>query len=236
MLSPPPLVLLPGLQSDHRSWEHQIRHFRDHREVFVPRGHQSCDSIEAMADVVVAQLPARMHLVAWSMGGYIALAMLPHIADRLVSLTLMDTSARPEEPGSTARRLDLIDSARREGLEAASLKSMTYSCRNIGAVDPSALKGVTQSWVDLGLDAYQNQQRAIISRPDGRRNLALIASPTMIVVGDSDRVTPPNCAEELHRAIPGSVLHVLPDCGHCPPLELPDLVNHLLDQWLLRCE
>src|SRR5690606_18055423 len=106
-----PLVLLPGLQSDHRSWVHQLRHFEGRREVIVPRGQQFCDSLEAMADSVIAQLPRRFHLVAWSMGGYIAFEMLPRIRERLVSLMLVDTTARPEKPEDTARRLEMIAKA-----------------------------------------------------------------------------------------------------------------------------
>jgi pimeloyl-ACP methyl ester carboxylesterase len=180
----------------------------------------------------VAQLPERFHLVAWSMGGYIAFAMLPRIRERLISLMLVDTTARPEEPYTTARRLELIAKAEREGVAAASIKSIAYSCRDIGVVDPAARDGVLQSWVELGLDAYRRQQRAIIDRPDARPQLGLITCPTMIIVGDSDQVTPPDCAEELRDHIPGSALRVLPQCGHCPPLEFPDTMNQILDDWL----
>ena len=231
-----PIVLIPGLQSDHRSWVHQLRHFHGRREVIVPRGHQFCGTIDEMAASVISQLPERFHLVAWSMGGYIAFAMLPHIRGRLVSLVLVDTSARPEDPRSTERRLELIDKAEREGLAAASVKSIAFSCRDIGVVDPRARDGVLQSWVELGVDAYRMQQRAIIERPDGRPNLRLVACPTMIVVGDSDQVTPPDCAEELRDHIAGATLRILPECGHCPPLEFPNTMNEILDSWLRQVE
>ena len=227
-----PLVLLPGLQSDHRSWVHQIRYFEGRRPVLVPRGHQFCSSVPEMADNVVAQLPERFHLVAWSMGGYIAFQMLPQIADRLISLVLVATTARPESPDSTTRRLELIAKAEREGVEAASVKSIAYSCRDIGLVDPAARDGVLQSWIELGVDAYRRQQHAIINRPDGRPNLALVTCPTTVVVGDSDQVTPQDCAEELCDLIAEAALRVIPECGHCPPLEFPDLVNAMLDDWL----
>jgi pimeloyl-ACP methyl ester carboxylesterase len=229
-----PLVLLPGLQSDHRSWVHQLSHFDSRREVLVPRGHQHCDSIAAMAEHVLAGLPDEFHLVAWSMGGYIAFQMLPQLRGRLRSLVLMSTTARPENPASTPHRLALVAQAEREGMGAASTKSIAHSCHDISLVDGRVRDGLLHASIELGIDAYRKQQHAIIARPDARGLLGLVACPTLVVVGDSDLVTPRDCAEELHRGIAGSEFRLIADCGHCPPLEQPDLVNTLLDLWLAR--
>ena len=86
----------------------------------------------------------------------------------------------------------------------------------------------------LGLEAYRGQQQAIIARGDVRASVDLITAPTLVMVGAHDRVTPPDCAAELHAAIPGSRLVVLEDCGHCPPMELPDVVNAMLDDWFTQ--
>jgi pimeloyl-ACP methyl ester carboxylesterase len=51
---------------------------------------------------------------------------------------------------------------------------------------------------------------------------------TMIIWGAQDRVFPPSVGEELHRTIPGSQLLTIPDAGHLPQWEQPDLVNSIL--------
>ena len=232
----PPLVLLPGLQSDHRSWVYQLKHFEGRREVLVPQGYQFCGSIPAMAEKILAQLPDRFHLAAWSMGGYIAFQMLSQMAEQLISLMLVATTARPENPGTTARRLELIAQAEREGMGAASTKNMAFSCRDVSAVEGRVRDGLLQASIELGFEAYRLQQHAVINRPDARGTLALVNCPTLIMVGDSDMVTPRDCAEELHQGIAGSEFRLIPDCGHCPPLEHPDLFNTLLDLWLARHE
>jgi pimeloyl-ACP methyl ester carboxylesterase len=232
MLPSDPIVLLPGLQSDRRSWVHQLKHFEGRRDVRVPYGHQHCDSIAAMADHVLDQLPERLHLVAWSMGGYIAFQMLPRLRHRLASLTLISTSARPEGADTTPRRLQLIEQAEREGMGAASTKSMAFSCRDISTIDGRVRDGLLNASIELGIDAYRRQQHAIIGRPDARPLLGLISCPTLILVGDADQITPHDCAEELHRGIPGSEIEVIRDCGHCPPLEHPATVNTLLEDWV----
>lgn len=229
-----PIVLLPGLQSDRRSWVHQLKHFEGRLDARVPHGHQFCESIDAMAEHVLAQLPERLHLVAWSMGGYIAFRMLPALAGRLASLTLISTSARPESPEATPRRLQLIEQAEREGMGAASTKSMAFSCRDISTIAGRVRDGLLNASIELGIDAYRKQQHAIIARPDSRSLLSLVDCPTLILVGDSDQITPRDCAEELHDGIAGSELRVIHECGHCPPLEHPGLVNSTLDRWFAR--
>ncbi|MBI4048188.1 MAG: alpha/beta hydrolase, partial [Devosia nanyangense] len=55
-----------------------------------------------------------------------------------------------------------------------------------------------------------------------------------VLVGDQDTVTPPECAREIHEAIAGSRFVVIENCGHCAPLEYPELVNALLEDWWSR--
>lgn len=233
---PEPLVLLPGLQSDHRSWVHQVSHFERQRPVIVPYGHQFCDSIPDMAESVLKQLPERFHLAAWSMGGYIALQMLERIRHRMTSLVFVSTSARPEDANSTPRRLELMALAEQQGMAVSQKLSISQSCLDAGGLDPASRAGIYQAAVDIGLDAYKGQQNAIIHRPDARSRLSLVDCPTLVIVGDSDTVTPPDCAREISAAIPGSHLEIIPDCGHCAPLEYPDLTNRLLESWIMTTE
>jgi len=61
--------------------------------------------------------------------------------------------------------------------------------------------------------------------PDLEKWLHRIKVPTMIVWGDSDKVFPPAHGEAYHRAIAGSELRVVPECGHLPHQEkLPEFL------------
>jgi pimeloyl-ACP methyl ester carboxylesterase len=47
-------------------------------------------------------------------------------------------------------------------------------------------------------------------------------------------VTPVKLSQEIHDLTPRSTLHIIPDCGHLPPIEKPaDLAVILLE--LLKC-
>lgn len=228
------VVLIPGLQSDRNSWMFQLAHLRDRYDVIVPEGHQALGTIRAMAQKVLEQVPERFHLVAWSMGGYVALDMLPHLKGRLLSFVMICTSARPEDPANTERRMANLEAAEKEGLAAAHMRTMAFSCIDYASLDAGVRETLRTAAVALGKEAYRAQQFAIIERPDGRLHLPLVDCPALIMVGEGDRVTPPDRSEEIHAAIPGSDLRILEGCAHCPPLECPDKVNELLSDWLVR--
>jgi pimeloyl-ACP methyl ester carboxylesterase len=52
--------------------------------------------------------------------------------------------------------------------------------------------------------------------------------PTLVLVGDRDRLTPPENARTLAAAIPGAQLLELRGAGHCAMLEQPEAVNAAL--------
>ena len=64
--------------------------------------------------------------------------------------------------------------------------------------------------------------------------LAGIAVPTAVIIGEEDRLTPLAMSQEIHALTPGSTLHVIPDCGHLPPIETPDAMAALLTKWMAR--
>ena len=64
--------------------------------------------------------------------------------------------------------------------------------------------------------------------------LAEIALPTLILAGDSDKMTPLSLSQELARGIAGSALAVIPKAGHMMLLEQPEHCAELIAAWLKR--
>ena len=103
-----PLVLVHGFTGDVTDWRHQIPEFsRTHRVLAVDlRGHgrseatrdRSSYTVEQMADDVEALIDhaglERYHLLGHSMGGAVVQEIALHSPQRLLSLTLEDTSYR----------------------------------------------------------------------------------------------------------------------------------------------
>ena len=70
----------------------------------------------------------------------------------------------------------------------------------------------------------------MIGRP--RPLLASVRASTIVIVGDSDKLTPPALSEEIAAGIPGARLETIRGCGHLSTLERPEAVTKLLVSWL----
>jgi 2-hydroxy-6-oxonona-2,4-dienedioate hydrolase len=63
------------------------------------------------------------------------------------------------------------------------------------------------------------------------KELPNMNTPTAIIWGAEDRVTPPNVAEEFNQLLPDSNLYWIKKCGHAPMMEHPDQFNQILKNW-----
>lgn len=64
------------------------------------------------------------------------------------------------------------------------------------------------------------------------KDLPKMETPTCIIWGENDTVTPPEVATEFHQLLPDSDLFWIEKCGHAPMMEHPDEFNSILDSWL----
>jgi pimeloyl-ACP methyl ester carboxylesterase len=67
---------------------------------------------------------------------------------------------------------------------------------------------------------------------DVRDRLGEINVPTLIAVGEQDRITPPLLSRELHAGIPNSMFELQQGAGHMLPMEAPQEYNALVANWL----
>lgn len=63
---------------------------------------------------------------------------------------------------------------------------------------------------------------------DVMNEVGSVSVPTIIIVGQEDRLTPVKYSEFLHKAIPGSHLEVIADAGHLVMREQPEAFNGVL--------
>lgn len=66
------------------------------------------------------------------------------------------------------------------------------------------------------------------------KDLPKMDTPTCIIWGENDSVTPPNVAKEFHELLPDSELFWIEKCGHAPMMEHPNQFNAILDAWLTK--
>jgi pimeloyl-ACP methyl ester carboxylesterase len=165
---------------------------------------------------------SRAVLVGHSMGGGIAQGFALSYPDRLAALVLVGTGARLRV------HPDIFAAIRRDMGEAGRLISgWAYSSAAMLATVASAAEAFARNRASV----LEGDFRACDAF-DLIGEIPKIRTPTLIVSGEDDRLTPVKYARFLHDKIPGSALSILPGAGHMVMLEKPAEFNRLLTAFL----
>jgi pimeloyl-ACP methyl ester carboxylesterase len=221
-----PLVLIHGAGGEHLSWPSQLRRLSGYR-VYTPdlpghgksKGHGR-QGIPSYGESVVTwihglELP-KVFLAGHSMGGGIALWLAIHHPELVRGLVLISTGAR------LPVNLSLIEElATQVGFPTAvdKITSWSFSSR----VEPAVVENVRKHMLDTRPSVMVGDFRAC-DRFDLSNRLGEVKVPTLVLVGDEDKMTPERFAEGLAEGIPGAELSVISGAGHMLPLEQPDEV------------
>jgi 3-oxoadipate enol-lactonase len=242
-----PVVFIHGFPFNHKMWEPQIHELPNdiHAIAYDVRGH-GCSSvgdgqftIELFVDDLIALLNhlgiEKAILCGLSMGGYIALRAAERQPNRIKGLVLCDTKSGADTNEEKIKRTSSIKTLKSAGVSAfaddfvkAVFWTKTFE-NNPGAVD--FIKELIQANSTLGICGTL---LALASRTDTTNNLFSINVPTCIIVGEYDLRTPPSCAQEMQKAIPGSEIYILPNAGHMSNLENSKDFNEKLITFLKK--
>ncbi|VWX46755.1 alpha/beta fold hydrolase [Novosphingobium sp. 9U] len=212
---PIPLVLLPAMGCDGQLWARQVIDLADiaHPEL----GDLTVDdTLAAMAARVLAHAPPRIAVAGVSLGGYVALEMIRQAPERIERVALFATRASMQMRPRTVSEQGTLATA--------------------PAADPmlsANVSGPVQAMAErVGAPVFERQQRALLQRPDIGPAIDSVKVPTLVAVGDRDRICLPDDARALADRVPRSRFHVLRNCGHLAPMERPGEVTGLLREWL----
>ncbi len=64
------------------------------------------------------------------------------------------------------------------------------------------------------------------------KDLTKIKTPTLLIWGLNDTITPPMVAHEFNKLIPNSILRFADHCCHAPMMEQPERFNYLVENYL----
>jgi 3-oxoadipate enol-lactonase len=247
----PAVVLLHGYPLSRAMWAEQIPSLGAIYRVIAPdlRGHgnspapEGIYTIDEMADDVIETLdrlhiPEQVVLGGLSMGGYVALSIILRYPERVRALLLIDTQAGADSTEAAAGR-EVTAKAVLEANSAAPivdgmiarLFSPVFRDHRPEKVEP--LRTVMAQTTPRGI---AGALRGMAKRPDRRADLAKIAVPTLVLVGEVDVITPPAVAKSLAEAIPGAQLDVIPGAGHMAPYENPSVANTVILRFLQSLE
>lgn len=229
----PSVVFLHGAGMDHTEWMLQARFFAHHGRgvlaVDLPGHGRSAGpalrTVAELADWIVLLLDAakveRAALVGHSMGALVALETASRAPARVWALALLGAAARmPVHP-------DLQKSADANEDAAADLVASWGFGRRAhvgGARAPGIwmlgsgvrlLQRAPHGALAAGLAACNAYTGALEAA-------AKVTCPTLLLLGEMDRMTPPAGARDIANRITGARTIVLPRAGHMMMVEQPD--------------
>jgi pimeloyl-ACP methyl ester carboxylesterase len=225
------LILLPGQLCDAALWDAQARALADVADIRVADLTLD-DTVEAMAQRILADAPPRFAVCGLSLGGYVAFELVRRAPGQATHLALMNTSARPDTEDRSEQRERSVRAARIGAFKGVTPRFLPTILHPDHAADPAMAEIVLEMTERVGRVAFERQQHAAISRPDCRPLLPLIACPTLVVGGTEDRVAPPALQLEIATGIANAQLDILDVCGHLAPIEQAEAVNRLMRAWL----
>jgi len=222
-----PVVLLHGLNTTGAVWDDVAA--RLDRPVTAPEL-APLETVEAIADAVAAEAPARFHLAGYSFGGYVALALLERHRQRIESLMMVSSSATADNEAVRQFRLESIARTEAEGVDA-NAGSIAMAFHPASAVDPALMDRALGLMRASGAARYVAHSRACIARPDRKALLAATDCPRMFVSGDGDRIVPLSRQTASAEAA-GVALKLIAGAGHLLPIEQPAALADAMTAWL----
>jgi pimeloyl-ACP methyl ester carboxylesterase len=88
------------------------------------------------------------------------------------------------------------------------------------------------AWEALAAARFRRPGLEPPSLPSSARPYERIGVPTLVVEGEGDKLLAPGWAAEIAAQITGGRSLVVPKAGHCPQIEQPSMVNHVLVDFL----
>ncbi len=245
-----PIVLVHGVTLSLRTWTRQYDALvaAGHRVIAIDqRGHGDSSvgdeghAVEHLGDDVAAVMVGLdlrdAVLVGHSMGGIAVQSFATRHADatreRVRGLVLLSTLCRTPGGSQAMRLRSSVERLTRHSPDTTAL----WNTKNVGLLlarlgfgrdpSPSEVELVRQMLRDCPNDTRVHAPRALIGM-DLTDDIAKIETPTLIVCGTADTITPPFHARQLHRAIDGSRIEWVEGGGHMLMLERTDWLNATL--------
>jgi pimeloyl-ACP methyl ester carboxylesterase len=227
------LILLHGLFGTLDNFQYLLKDFGKTYNVIAPimpvfelplRHVSVAGLVDFMVGFVDFKKLSKFHILGNSLGGHIALLYALKEPSHVLSIILTGSSGLYEKAmGTTFPRREDKEYIRKK------IQSTFY--------DPASASDAMIDEVFAAVNDRGKVIRAIsMAKSALRHNLAdklgQINTPTLLIWGKQDAITPPFVGEKFKELLPNATLFFIDKCGHAPMLERPVEFNNYLADFL----
>ncbi len=239
----PNLIFIHGLGGEAANWAANIVPVSARYHVYaldqIGFGHSDKPLIDYRIETFVEFLQAFMQelnipkatLVGNSLGGWIAVDFAARHPETVEGLVLVDAAGLRAEGGGGEPRLDLNPSSL-----AGMRRILEFIVFNKQLVTDELARQAFENHLKSG-DGYTIQRilaGLFTTHQFEDDKLRSIRTPTLVLWGRDDALTPLSIGERYQKGIPGAKLVVLDQCGHIPQIEKPVEFNAALLNFLAQ--
>ena len=196
-------------------------------------------SMTCLADDIAALIEREVDgpavICGLSMGGYVAFDLVRRRPELVRGLVLADTRAEADSDEGRENRMQMAQTVRRSGnrpIASAMIPDLLAPGTREDA--PDVVDAVRSMILDTPPETVIAALAGMASRRDSTGDLPILPTPTLVIVGEHDAITPPDTARAMVDAIPEAELTVIPDAGHLSGMENPEAFNAALGAFLER--
>jgi pimeloyl-ACP methyl ester carboxylesterase len=227
------MILLHGLFGGLSNWHGVIAHFTSDYDIHIPElpifaGTRGADPLQHLTDFLESYIHThnlqQPILVGNSLGGHVAILYTHRHPENVARLILTGSSGLFENTryGSFPKRSTYAYIRERVAYTfydpAVATDTLVDEVFAITTDDAKCL-----SIVRTAKSAQRHYVADLL--PD-------ITTPTLLVWGHDDKITPPHVAQEFASLLPHTQLVMLTHCGHAPMMERPVEFNAALRDYL----
>lgn len=168
----------------------------------------------------------KIHLIGNSLGGHIAQIYYLRKPEKVKTMTLTGSSGLFENSlGDTYPRKSDYEYVKKK-TEATFFDSQL----------------ATKELTDEVFEIVNNRAKVIrlvsmaksALRHNLRDEISKMNLPVCLIWGKEDTITPAFVADEFHKLLPDSELHLIAKCCHAPMMEQPEKFNEILESFLIK--
>lgn len=202
--------------------------------------HPAAVTMEILAGDVHAILGSlgvqRAAFAGCSIGSYLLYEYWRRFPEEMLALVPICGKPQPDTRANREKRQESIRLAQQPGgLEVFFDQTADTLVGPTSRRSHPGIRAVARAMMDsMPVDAMAAVQRGLMERPDSVPTLPTIHVPVSVIAAEEDSSSTPEEMRVVAASVPAAEFHLFAGTGHYAPLEQPDAVANMLDDFLSR--